>query len=374
MTYQQQNIKPLPLAVAIALFLIGCSSLLLVGRAAAAPAFQQSFVRLDTLKASQPTGGRVCVKPSVTNLALTEASIQVTFPTTAATDFTVNATAANWIMTTTNLDSGQTAMPGVVSGTTTASSVAGKVVTFPISDLASSATLYCFNFAAASTLTNSSAGVAVTGNNYGSILTRTVAPANIDFQNYALSIITDDAVVVSAIVPPSFTFVLNGNTDSFTAPLNTSGTPTLTSGRTITITSNAATGWIVWARSLAANSSGGKGSLMSATAGNYKITNTGAIGSASHTFPASTENYGLGVTVTTDAAGGGTVTANGNYASVGDTQAGTLDAANFQPIASANGTANGDILTLKEMATVAGQTPAGSDYTDTINFIGAGSF
>ncbi len=362
------------MAIGVGLMFLMAYSIDNLGQASAAPAFQQSFVRLDTLKATTTTGGRVCVKPSVTNLAQTEASIQVTFPTTAATDFIVNTTAANWVMTTSPLDSGQTATPGVVSGTTTASSVVGKVVTFPIGDLTVSTNLYCFNFASANTLTTSSAGVAVTGANYGNILTRTSAPANIDFQEYALSIITNDAVVTSGIVPPSFTFVLNGNTDSFTASLSTSGTPTLTSGRTITITSNAATGWIVWARSLAANSSGGKGSLMSATAGNYKITNTAAIGAASHTFPATTENYGLGVTVTTDAAGGGTVTANAAYASVGDTQAGTLDAANFQQVASSNGTANGDILTLKEMATVSGQTPASNDYTDTINFIGAGSF
>ena len=364
-TVHLKQIKPLYLALAAAMLLIGCSSLLLIGRAnAAVLPFQQAFVRLDRLTATTATGGRVCAKPSVTNLASVEASVQVTFPTTAATDYVVNATAANWTVNTTNLDAGQTAWPGI--GTATA--VAGKTVTFPSTDLASSATLYCFNFSATNTLTTSSAGVAET--TQGTIATRTVAPATIDQTTYSESIITNDQVVITAVVPPSFTFALSGNTDSFTSNLSTSSVVS-TTGRTVTLTTNAASGWIVWVKGL--NTNAGKGALQSATAGNYKITGTSAAGAASHTLTTGTEDYGLGATINTDAAGGGTVSLDAAYDGTA-TKAGTVDPANFRPIASANGTANGDILNLNERATIAGQTPAASDYTDTLTVIGAGVF
>jgi hypothetical protein len=353
------RIKKLPLIIAVVMALIGCSSLALLGRASAAP-FTVAFVRLDRLTATTATGGRVCAKPAT---AATEASVKVTFPTTSGTDYIVNGTAANWTVDTSNLDTGQTAWPGI----STATNVTGKVVTFPSTDL-TVGTLYCFNFAATNTLTTSSAGAAET--TQGTIVTYTSVPAAIDTTTYAESIISNDQVVVSAIVPPSFTFVLSGNTDSFTSNLSTSGL-TSTSGRNVTITTNAASGWIVWVKGL--NSSSGKGALQSATAGNYKIAGTSAAGAASHTLTNGTEDYGLATTINTDASGGGTVTLDAAYDGT-SSKAGTLDPAAFRPIASANGTANGDIITLVERATIAGQTPAASDYTDTLTVIGAGQF
>ena len=343
-----------------------------VGRVNAAP-FQQAFVRLDRLSATTATGGRVCVKPSVSALAQTEATIQVTFPTTSGTDYVVNSTASNWVMTTTNLDSGQTAMPGVVSGTTTASSVSGKTVTFPISDLSNSSNLYCFNFAATNTLTTSSAAASET--TQGTVTTRTSAPATIDQATFSQSIITDDQVVISATVPPSFTFSLNGNTDSFASNLST-GSIVGTNGRQVTITTNAASGWIVWVKNL--NNSSSKGALRSATAGNYNITGTSAAGAASHLLTAGTEDYGLATTIPggacADASGGGTVTLDAAYDGTTAGWAGTLDPLAYRPIASSNGTANGDCIQFQERATIAGQTPAASDYTDTLTVIGAGVF
>ena len=356
---KKNTVRPLPLLIAIALLLMGSSSLTLLGRANAA-AFTQAFVRLDRLKAATATGGRVCAKPVT---AAVEANVVVTFPTTGGTDYVVNATAANWTVTTTNLDSGQTAWPGIA----TATNVTAKAVTFPSTDL-TVGTLYCFNFAATSTLTTSSAGAAET--TQGTILTRTVTPTNIDQTTYSESIISDDQVVVTAVVPPSFSFVLSGNTDAFTTNLSTTAS-VLTTGRTITIITNAASGWIVWAKDL--NSKAGSGALQSATASSYQIAGSVAPGAASRAFTNGTEDYGLGVT-TADAAGGGVATSNANYDSVTDTKAGTLDPAAFRPIASATGTANSDVLTLKERATIAGQTPAASDYTDTITFVGAGVF
>lgn len=368
---QTHKIKSTGILAVAAVTLLSCSSWAFMGQASALPQFQKGFVRLDTLKATTATGGRVCINPSVAGAA-TEGKIIVTFPTTAVTDYVVNATAANWTTNTTGLDAGQTALP-ITSNV--ASNVTGKAVTFTVTSDLTAGTLYCFNFSGTSTLTTSSAGAVPTSGNTGNIQTQTGASAPIDQTYFDESIITNDAVVVTAVVPPSFQFTLSANTDAFVANLNATATPTLTGGTTVTILTNAASGWIIWARDLLANSSAGKGSLMSTTAGNYKITNTAAVGAASHTHPAATENYGLAVVTVNDAALGGTVTANAAYdGTAASLKAGTLDATGFQPIASATGTANNDSIVVKEQATIAGQTPAASDYTDTITLIGAGQF
>jgi hypothetical protein len=356
---QRNRIKPLPLLVAAAMLAVGFSSLGYLGQANAAQ-FGKSFVRLDRLKATTATGGRVCVNPTT---VATEASVQVTFPTTNGTDYTVNPTAANWTTTTTGLDAGQTAWPGIG----TATSVATKTVTFPSGDL-TVGTLYCFNFAAVNTLTTSSAGASET--TQGTIVTQTSTPTTIDQSTYSESIITNDQVVISAVVPPSFNFVLSGNTDAFSTNLSTASTVS-TGGKTVSITTNAASGWIVWAKDL--NSKAGNGALQSATAGNYKIGGTTAPGVASHALTSGTEDYGLGTTITTDAAGGGVVSLDGAYDGTAS-KAGTLDPTQYRPIASATGTANGDVINLAERATIAGQTPAANDYTDTMTVIGAGVF
>lgn len=357
----------------VAALLIAPISVLVISApyAHAAP-FTKAFVRLDRIKAATTTGGRVCAQPAT---AAVEATVQVTFPTTGGTDYIVNATAANWTVTTTNMDTGQTPWPGIGTATT----VSGKTVTFPSTDL-TVGTLYCFNFAATSTLTTSSAAAAET--TQGTILTRTVTPTNIDTTTYAESIISDDQVVITAVVPPNFTFVLNGNTDTFTTNLSTSAVVS-TTGKTVTITTNAASGWIVWAQDLnfktvtdaGSTPANQHGALKSATAANYTISNNTAstLGTASHTLVTGTEDYGLGVTINTDAANGGVVTLDAAYDGT-TSKAGVLDNTHFRPIASANGTANGDIININERATIAGQTPAASDYTDTLTLVGAGQF
>jgi hypothetical protein len=116
-----------------------------------------------------------------------------------------------------------------------------------------------------------------------------------------------------------------------------------------------------------------KGSLNSAAAGNYKITSSSSIGSASHTLGSSVEDYGLAVTLGTDAAGGGTVAIDAAYDGTSN-KIGVLDSQNFRPIATSNGTAGGDIINVLERASIKADTPAANDYTDTITFIGAGNF
>lgn len=335
------------------------ASAMLVSRVEAA-AFNQLFVRYDRISATTATGGRVCANPAT---AATEASVQVTFPTTAGTDYVVNATPANWTVTTTGLDAGQTAWPGI----NTATAVSGKTVTFPSGDL-TAGTLYCFNFSGTNTLATSSAGASESVR--GNVQTRTSTPAMIDQSYFGQSIITNDQIVVTGVVPPSFSFSLSGNTDSFTSDLSTSSVVS-TSGRSVNIVTNAPNGWIVWAKGT--NDASGRGALQSALAGNYKIGGAAAIGSAARTLTTGSEDYGLAATVATDASGGGVVSIDAAYEGT-SSKIGTIDPTSFRQIARATGTANGDIITIVERATIAGQTPAAADYTDTLTLIGAGRF
>lgn len=324
----------------------------------------QVMVRLDRVSDSTATGGRVCATPSVANQASTENNVQVTFPA----GFSVNTSPTNWQVNTNNLDVGQTAWPGIAQATV----INGQTVTFPSGDLTSSSTFYCFNFASASTLTTPPS----TGNNLiGTVTTRTSAPATIDSSGYALSIIADDQITINASVGATLTLALDGNTDTFGGTLDPSLVNS-TSGRTVTITTNAAGGYFVWAQGQNDSaSSAGKGALESASAGHtIPLTNALTIGSASHTLTPGTEDYGLGVALTNDAAGGGTAAVDAAYNTTAQTRIGVLSTTMFRPIASSNGTANGDVFTLIGRATISNSTPAASDYTDTITVIAAGTF
>lgn len=328
----------------------GVNTLLFIASAEAAN-FQQAYLRLDRLKASTTTGGTVCVEPTT---ASTEADVQVTFPT----GFTVNSTPSNWTVTTTDLPSGATAW--VTIGT--ASAVSGQTVTFPSGDLVVG-TLYCFNFAAASTLTTGTAG----NDKTGVITTRTSGPATIDSTGYALSIVSDDQIVVTASVPSTLTFSLSGNTDTFTGNLST--TTTSTSGRTVTIATNAAAGWVAWVKSAnAALNSAGTGATI-ATAGTVDN---------SPTDLASATGYVLDVNVTTDSGTGtGTVSQASGYGAeyngTNTTSGGTLSTT-FQPIAASDGTTDGDVLTLIERAKISAIQAAATDYTDTLTVVAAGRY
>lgn len=334
----------------VALFLIITLPIFVSERAEAAN-LQQVFIRLDRLKASTATGGTVCAKSAT---VATEADVQVAFPT----GFTVTGTAANWTVTTTNLPSGATAWPSI----NTATAVSSQTVTFPSGDL-TVGTLYCFNFTGTSTLTTGTAG----NDKTGTVTTRATGPAAIDSASYAMSIVSDDQIVVTATVPSTLTFSLSGNTDTFSSNLST--TTTSTSGRTVTVATNAAAGWVAWVKSAnAALNSVGTGATI-ATAGTVDNTPTDL---------ASSTGYVLDVDITTDSGTGtGTVTQASNYgaeyAGSNSTSGGTLSTT-FQPIAASSGTTDGDILTLTERAKISAVQAAATDYTDTLTVVVAGRY
>jgi hypothetical protein len=303
-----------------------------------------SYIRLNRLKAGQTTSFRLVFKAASTQTA----NVAINFNGADATTWTGSSGAVNATQTVTTAtcasETGFSALPGAITA-------AGASSTVTISSVGATSvgTTYCADLTSASAVTNATAGE----------------------YHPTITIGTD---VVTATVPPTFNFVFNNTTTDAFGNLSTSVTST--TGKTITLTTNASSGWIVWAKNLNGSSGAStKGALLSATASGYTVptTNANALGSASHTISGSTEDYGLAVTLNTDAAGGGTVAIDGAYDGTAS-KIGVLDPTNFRRIASSGGTANGDIINVLERAQVIGGTPAANDYTDTITFIGAGNF
>ena len=335
--------------VALVLFLL--APLFFVVSQAQAAGLQQVYIRLDRLIASTATGGTVCAKSATASV---ETTVKVTFPT----GFATVDTPANWTVTTTNLPSGATAWIGIG----TASAATGQDVTFPSGDMVVG-TLYCFNFTGTSTLTNAGAG----NDLVGTVTTQLAGPTAIDTSNYALSIVTNDQIVVSATVPATFTFSLSGNTDTFASNLST--TAQLSNGVTATIATNGAQGWVTWVKSANA-------ALNSASTG-ATIATTGSIDDAPTTLSGGTNGYLLDVTFTDSGTGTGTVTQAAGYGAEYDgnssNSGGTLSTT-FQPVAASSGTTDGDTVTLKELARISAVQAAAADYTDTLTVVAAGRF
>jgi hypothetical protein len=319
-----------------------------------------TYIRLNRMSASPTTTSFRLVFRTVGAGAT---SVAINFNGADTTTWTGSSGAVNATQSTNTAtcatETGFSALPGSLSA-----SGSGSTVTITGVTALSATTTYCVDLTSASAVTNAAAG------EYHPTVT-----VGSDSTTVAVRTISNDQIVVSATVPATFSFVLSGNTDSFTSNLSTTG-QVLTTGRTVTINTNAASGWIAWVKGTNASSGAAtKGALLSASASNYTIptTNANALGSASHTQSAGTEDYGLSVSVA-DGAGGGTATANAAYDSGGTDKVGVLDPTNFRPIASSGGTATNDVITLKEGAVIVGSTPPGTDYTDTLTVIGAGNF
>ncbi|MEK7600087.1 MAG: hypothetical protein AAB462_03585 [Patescibacteria group bacterium] len=358
-TKLKTNFTSVTAFVAIGALLLPAFIAILALQNASAANLTTTYLRLNRLQA----GAGTSVRLQFTTVGAGATSVAVNFNGADATTWTASSGAVNTTQTTNTstcaTETGDTALPGTLSA-----SGSGSTVTITGVTALSATTTYCVDLTSATAVTNATAG------EYHPTIT-----VGSDSSTVALRTISNDQIVVTASVPPTFNFVLSGNTDSFTSSLSTSSVVS-TTGRTVTITTNAASGWIAWVKGLNGSSGAAtKGALRSAAASNFTIptTNANALGSASHTLTTNTQDYGLGVTINTDASGGGTVSVDAAYDGT-SSKAGVLDPTNFRPIASADGTTTGDVITLTERATIDGAVPAATDYTDTLSVIGAGNF
>jgi len=340
----------------MALALVLPSLLMFVAtRNADAATLTNTYVRLNRLKAGQGTSFRLVFKAATSQTA----NITVNFNgtdtgtaqwTDAANSGAVNATQS--VSTSQCTTDGFTALPG---GSLSASG-SGSTVTISGVGAVTANTTYCVDLDSSTAVTNPT-----TTGEYHPTITQSG-----DSVTIALRIISEDQIQVTATVPPSFNFAFNNTSADAFGNLDT-GSVKSTTGKQITLTTNANTGWIVWVKSL-------NSGLKSATAGNHTVASTtaGTSCASGHGLVAGTEGYGLVASIQTDASGGGTVSLDNNY-NCGASAAGGVDTT-FRPVASANGTANGDIIAVLERAAISGGTPAANDYTDTLTFVGAGNF
>lgn len=359
------------IAASVCALIVQALLILVIPRAEAAT-LTDTYLRLNRMKAATATTQRLVFKTPATNSG-TEAKIQIQFyhinnpdPSVANNNFILSATQATATAACAT-ETGATAVPGTLaaSGDNADTGATRKTITVTgVTDLAVS-TSYCIDFTTADSLTNP-----VNSGQY-IVRVRTLTSADVILDDKLVGVrIVDgttnwDQITVSAVVPPSFSFILSGTTDAFVTLLDT-GTPVYTTGRTITIATNASKGWITWVKSANAG--------LTSPSAPYTITTTGTVDDATSTLVAGTEGYVLDVDLTTDAAGGGAVSLDAEYDGTVANSGGTLSNTAYEKVASANGTANGDIITLKEIAAISGSTPAGDDYTDTLTVIGAGVF
>jgi hypothetical protein len=350
--------KKLPyIALATFMTVSGLSTFGFVQHAHASAALTQVMMRFDRMKASAFSSGMVCAKPAST---ATEANVKVTFPS----GFTVSTTTSDWAVDTT-VTSNWPSSASAWTSINTATSVSGQDVTFPSGNL-TPGTLYCFNWTNTSAALQQPSGTG--SSEVGSVTTQTSVPADIDTAQFATATITDDQIVVTATVPEVFTFALSGNTDAL-GTLSTSSVAHSPTPRTATIGTNAKNGWQLWAKSAAAN-----GGLTSSSA-SYTIASTCNAGTqvgTNTTLSSGTEGYNTGIT-SSHAAGSGTITVASVFDGTSTSKGGGL-CGRLQTLATSNGTATSDVLTLTQNVAISSATAAATDYTDTITVVGAGLF
>jgi hypothetical protein len=209
-------------------------------------------------------------------------------------------------------------------------------------------------------LTGSAVTNPTAANSYPAVLTDGTDVA----ATVAVDVITNDQVVVSATVPPTFTLVLSGNTDAF-GTLSTI-VANASAGVTCTLSTNG-TGWYLYG----IDSSAG---LVSPSSGH---TIPALTFGTNKTISAGTEDYitGLPSGSTTPGTGGGSVTLPAAYSSSGLGNGAGLGNTQLRNLASYTvGPTSGATVVVKEFTSITGTTPAATDYTDTITLVGAGTF
>ena len=306
--------------------------------AKAAP-FTRATLRYDRMMQNTSSTLQLIIVPVT---VATESKIIVNFGTATLS--------AGQSATTANIPSYAVGVPGTLTAVGAGTSIAIS----GLNDLVVGTT-YAVNLSVG--VTTGAAGAAT-----DTITTLTAGTAPIDSTTVTSRYITNDQVVISANVPPTFTFVLSGNTDAFTTNLS-SGAVSTTTGIGVSVTTNAAKGWTGWVKST--------NTALSSVQTGESIGTSGVQGSVAPCVNG-TDCYVLDVGVTAGT-GAGALTADAGYAGNGTTTGGLLSTI-YQPFATRTGKTNGDLVWLKAHATMIATKAAGSDYTDTWTIVGAGNF
>jgi len=330
------------------LVLLGIQALFFLPGAFASP-LTSTEVRLDRLSAGQDSTWEL--EFTTASAGATSLSVDFTssWTTNSGTINTSTQAVGNCVNST---GSNVPGLPATGTGTGSTISVSGFTAL-------SATTAYCVAFTTANSVHTPTAG------QYTPLVT-----VGSDTKTAAVDIVASggDQVTVSATVNPSFTFTMSAASENLT--LSTSGVST--SGLTAQVSTNAAAGWQVWARDAA---SSGPYGLKSTTAGGHTIQYSPAAGSTASTLTTggSVEGYNLGTNSATGTCNGGAAL-DTHYDSGGTSlKGGGLDNT-LRSLAIGGGTASACTLPLTFNAVSANTTPAATDYTDTVTFVGAGLF
>jgi hypothetical protein len=347
------------LRLGLAAFLLLATNFVFLSNFAAASSLTNTYVRLSRIKSGATSNIRLQFKAVSSQTANVSIDMNGTDSGTSQWTNAVPGGLVSASQTPTTAtcatETGDTALPG-----TLAASGTGSVITITGVTATTSGTTYCVDLASA--VTNPTAGHE--GEYHPTVTIGT------DSSNVAVRIISNDQVVVNAVVPPSFNFAIGGcasNTDNFVSNL-TASNPVLTAGCTLTVNTNAKTGWMAWA----SDSQSGLHSTQAAK------TITSSTPGSNVTLANGIEGYLFGVTNIVQGSGAGVASATNAYGNGSGGVAGLYQGSGLDSttrlIASSTGTASGAVVTVKSAASISALTPAGNDYTDTLTIIGAGSF
>jgi hypothetical protein len=242
----------------------------------------------------------------------------------------------------------------VLPGSSASASSSGTTLSDAYSSALTSGSNYCVEFTYASAVTNnSSAG------NYNTTIT-----AGTDTQTQGIDILsgTTNQIAVSASIAQFFTMSLGNNTDTITGA--SPATYAVSSGVTVSLSTNAASGWGLWA------ADGTHSGLYSTSTTHNIPAITGTLNFSTPTTSEGTEKYGINVTAVT----GTGVAATTNYNGVTNNyNGGGVSNTTYNEIASTTSSGAGTAK-VGEVLDVASSTPNATDYADTIRLVGDGSF
>jgi hypothetical protein len=312
-----------------------------------AGALSNTYIRMNRMTAATATSARLVFTTSPDST--TENNIHINLGAGW------NVTSSTASSATCAAETSTTALPGTLVATTST----GTFIDITGVSALGASTSYCVD------ITSTSITTPAAGEYYATIETRNNTTV-IDSAKVALRVVSNDSITVTATVPPTFNFVLDGNTTAFTADL-TPGTKRTTTARTITVNTNAKTGWVAWLRNQDANG------LYSAGV-NANISPTSPGTAVNVDASPNTEQYVWGVTSISQLAGAGTTSVATAYDATGATNDGSGVDNSYRQIAASNGTTQDAVVTLVSSATISPITPAASDYTDVVQVIGAGNF
>lgn len=171
---------------------------------------------------------------------------------------------------------------------------------------------------------------------------------------FAIPIIADEQVVLTASVDPSITFSLSANASAF-GTLSTGSISTSSPNITLTVATNGSGGYTITVRDQGSGAADGL----------YNSASAALIDSATATLSAGTEGYGIQASSAT-----ATITAPYNVSGndVGALQITAQSLATYSTNTTANHT-----VTVTHKAAISGSTKAGS-YSDTLTYIATGNF